>query len=250
MSDLICEQLLFDQSVFGPLTSNDLLNFKASDLEPFLCDLMNLVGLDNIDPILFENNQFTLNNLYNPVSGINFDLMKIDVEGLMNVGDPRIPYGQVIKTVMNEFFPIALVQVELIQSGGCQVVENYICDSDGNRIKKLEIQCPPNILNRSLTSNDIISRTQEIVTTTIENHAIDFSNQLKQKIKEGWTVSLHFYKNFFIFYVKLVKDNRKEYIKYYQDSRNIVSRETGLLIQLREDNQFDDENHYKVISTF
>ena len=235
MIDPICNTSTtpsLDSILFSGLTSQ---NFDMSTIKPFLCEVMQLAGIENIDPIL-----------YSP-EPIDFSKIFLNFAALTGIGDPRISLGAVLSAGFYEFFPLAMAQLEVIRAGGCQVVDGYICDSDGNKRKEMTIYCPPNFTIIPKTSEQIYRRTLEIVDQEISNHAIKFSNYIKTLITDGWTPTLHYYTRYIMFYIKITKGSGKMYFKYYPDARNKVAGYLNLPIIDRNDSLFDDSDHYNAM---
>lgn len=229
MIDPICKTSILDTTLFEQLTSQ---YFNIETFKPFLCEVMKLAGIDNIDSILHSPEPF------------DFSSLVLNFSALTGVGDPRISLGHVLSAGFEEFFPLALAQVEVIRSGGCRVIDGYICDSDGNKRKKMSTYCPPNFTLTPITSQQIALRTSEIIIEKINDHASKFSNYIKTFISDGWTPTLFFYEKYFMFYVKLVKNDKVSYIKYYPDSKDLVANNLQLSINHRLDSVFDSPEHY------
>ena len=233
MIDPICSTPSLDTSVYKNLTSPYL---NMTDLTPFLCEVMKLAGVDDIDPVLYLPESF---DYFNAV--LNFS-------ALTGVGDPRLSLGHVLSASFNEFYPLALAQVEVIRAGGCQVVDGYICDSDGNKRKETTIDCPANFTLTPITSQQIIDRTAEIIKEGFTNHAQRFVAYVNQLKAQGWVPTLHYYTNYYMFYVKMTKTNSYLYLKYYPDTRDIVSSLLNLTVNNRSDAVFDNASHYEAMA--
>lgn len=222
-------------TIYDALTSNVS---TLEDLKPFFCSILKMAGIDNIDPIFYESEP------------VDYNRVVLNFSALTAVGDPRFSLGHLLSTGYGEFFPIAQTQLEVIRNGGCQVIENYICDSDGNTIKKLEFECPENFTMLKITPEFVISRTTQIITNAIDENTKKFSDMLKDLEFNNWTVSLHFYQKFGLFYVKAVRVSEVLYYKYFSDSRLKVSENLGKIIQIRTDDQFDNDQHFEAMSIF
>ena len=232
MIDPICTAPTLDTTLFEQLTST---YFDINQFKPFLCEVMRLAGVDNIDPILYSPEPF------------DFASVVLNFAALTGVGDPRISLGYVLSAGFNEFFPLALAQVEVIRSGGCQVIDGYICDSDGNKRKEMTVYCPPAFTTVPITSQQIVTRTTQIINQGISDHAKRFSDYIKNLNFQGFSASLHYYKNYYMFYVKLTKGTETLYLKYYQDAALKVSENLGLIINYRTDSLFDNNDHYEAM---
>jgi len=240
MPDPICKTPSLDPSIFASVTSQ---YFDINEFRPFLCEVMKMAGIDNIDPILFFPEP------------IDYSATVLNFAALTGVGDPRISLGHVLSAGFNEFFPLALAQVEVIRSGGCQVIDGFICDSDGNQKKTMTVYCPPNFTTSPITAPQIIKRAKEIIFQGMNDHAQRFSDYITSLRADGWTDSLFYYPDYPTFYIKLVKENSKhipittlyKYLKYYPDSRKYVSESLDKPIVERLDNKFDSQEHYDAV---
>lgn len=114
-----------DPTLF-PVGTATFLNPNYNIL-PYLCNLIKV-----IDPSKFDDD-------FNPVlvEPPEFDIRPFtDFSGLLQVGDPRVSLGIVMSATFIHFLPRVITQLEVRQSGGTQIIDNYICDGDGNPIKQ------------------------------------------------------------------------------------------------------------------
>lgn len=232
MIDPICKSPTLDTTLFEQLTSP---YFDINTFKPFLCEVMKLAGVDNVDEILYSPEPF------------DFASVVLDFAALSAVGDPRVSLGYVLSASFNEFFPLALAQVEVIRSGGCQVIDGYICDSDGNKRKEMTTYCPTNFTTIPITAEQIKVRTAEIIINGFNDHAQRFSDYIKSLKNDGWIPALYYYEKYYMFYIKLIKGTGSLYIKYYPDTKDVVAADLGLTITLRTDSSFDNEDHYNAM---
>ena len=205
--------------------------FDLETFKPFLCEVMKMAGVDDIDPILYS------------VGELDYSQYTTNFDALTSIGDPRISLGSVLKAGFDYFFPLALAQVEVIRSGGCKIVDGYICDSQGNRKKSTITQCPANFSMEPITAEDVKNYTLNLIQSAFLDHAQRFVNYINYMQTLGWTPSLFVYDRFPMFYVKLSNGAGAIYLKYYQDTKEIVSGKLGLPITLRTDLLFDSPEH-------
>lgn len=115
-----CKNKLINTSLFRDSSAKFLdPNF---DVKSFLCEVLKLVDIPNISPILSEQE-------------INYYPQRTDFSGLSAVGDPRVSLGLSISAGYTNFMPRNIVYAETYKYGGARVINNYICDKDGNPIK-------------------------------------------------------------------------------------------------------------------
>jgi len=127
-----------DPTLF-PVGTATFLNPNYNIL-PYLCNLMKV-----IDPS-------KLNEDFNPVlvEPPEFDIRPFtDFSGLLQVGDPRVSLGIVMSATFINFLPRVITQLEVRQAGGTQIIDNYICDGDGNPIR--QSNAAPMILSIDIT---------------------------------------------------------------------------------------------------
>jgi hypothetical protein len=226
-SDFICNTGKLDTTLF-PVGSN----FRSFNTLAFLCDLLKNANDESISPILVPPPP-------------EFDITPYtDFSGLTGIGDTRASLGDTLSATFVNFLPRMIVQTEIKQNGGSQIVNNYICNADGVPIK--ESSTIPAILSIDLTGQKPynygaiyvppISATVEELTRPIDpqevrdfvnkyiynnrvKHAEDFVKFLNLNFDENWTITLNQYKIPPAFMVKLnnIVNNQTVYLKYYDD---------------------------------
>ena len=229
MIDPICDTPSLDATLFQQLTSP---YFDINTFKPFLCEVMKLAGVDNIDPVLYSPDPF------------DFSSVVLNFSSLTAVGDPRVSLGSVLSAGFAKFYPLAVAQVEIIRAGGCQIIDGYICDSDGNKKKQAIEMCPSNYIATPINAADIQTYAADYIYTEIDNHAKKFADYLKTLEDDGWTITLHFYVNYYMFYVKATKESGVFYQKYYPDAQTNLSDYLKIPVIFRTDSVFDNQDHY------
>jgi hypothetical protein len=240
-------------SFFPSITSNSPL-----DREKYLCYIAGLAGIENVEPVLSNNIDF------------GYDRMVPDFLSLTGVGDPRFSLGEMLSTVYGEFQLRTDLYLELQRDGGCQIIENYICDSDGNPIRELTYSCA-NLLNinldTSLSANNNIpfinippieaTEVIEFVASkygeAIQKDADRFISRIQNfYINQGWEIFLYTFEKLPFFYIKAVKDeedillNRRtktlKYFRYHYDQKEYVSRGLNRQIRVLANGEFDEDD--------
>ena len=234
-----CKSPLLDPSLF-PVGSATFLNPNYNVL-PFLCNLLQVANDETVSPVLVEQPEFDITPF-------------TDFSGLLGVGDPRISLGAMMSATFIHFLPKVIAQTELLQAGGTQVIDNYICDADGNTIK--QSQTIPVLLSLDLTGQkpykfgaidippiqdpieDLLKRFgPEDVKDFVKNyfgkatkeHAkyfVDFINQ--HYIPAGWEIELKYIDYSKVFYVEMSLQNKKIYLRYHHDVKEEVAKLFGL----------------------
>jgi hypothetical protein len=212
---------------------------------PFLCQLMQVATNENIDPVLVPPENFDQSH------HVNF-------KGLLGVGDPRWTTGKILSAGFIRFMPRIITQIEVNQAGGTQVIDDYICDSEGNPIRQsltvpvmttigtggvnvLGYDIPPGLkyeeLLKTVTQEEINFWVEEFIKEESEKEADAFIVYLQYNYStlNGWEYSLHAFKNPPFFYVKLQKRGsnrtieRTVYLKYWDNVQNYVAQQLFLL---------------------
>jgi hypothetical protein len=123
MSDPIeeyCKKEILNTSLFRDNSAKFL--DPTFDVKAFLCEVLKVTDMPNINPILKEEKP-------------PFYPQKTDYSGLAEVGDPRVSLGLTLSAGFTNFMPRNIVYTETLKYGGTQIINDIICDSDGNPIK-------------------------------------------------------------------------------------------------------------------
>lgn len=226
-------------SAFFPVGSAQHLDINFKIL-PFLCDLLKATTDDSVSPLLTE-------------PPTPFDLTPYtDFTELNQIGDPRVSLGETMTQTYINFLPRVIAQTEVRQNGGTQVVDGYICNSDGVPIKKSEsinailsldlngknsyqygaITVPPisatfEELMKPLESQEIIDFVNTFVNDTKNLYSEYFVDFIK-KYFPNWTPTVNAYQESKFIIVELKLKDQTVYLKYYFDSANRVACLLGL----------------------
>jgi hypothetical protein len=236
--DIYCIKKPFDSTLF-PVGSANFMN-RSYNILPFLCNLLQYANDETVSPVIVEPQEFDITPF-------------TDFTGLTAVGDPRVSLGETMSATFINFLPRMIAQTEVMQSGGTQVIENIICNSDGVPIK--ESRTIPVLLSLDLTGKkpyqygaltvppisatidelltpinptEVTDYVNNYVYNTKKDHITYFSQFLQTYfLSNGWGASLIAYKTPPVFLVKLDKDDKTVYIKYYTDVQNEVGCAIG-----------------------
>jgi hypothetical protein len=221
------------------------------DYVPYLCQLLKTANLNYVDPVIKIEKE----------GGFDYEhFLDSYYAQLTALGEPRVNFGELWKQAGIDLLPRALTQIEIAQSGGCQVIDNYICDADGNRIKQASATCKEgDEYLKPITAQEIVEYATNFIQNKYNKHADDFAEYVKRNfIDKGWEVNLLFYDKMYIFYVEATKNRRqeneeREYLKYYQNSRKHVSDKLGIPITIKNGYFLENdnpENFRKMINHF
>lgn len=188
-----------------------------------LCDIANAVGDDNWDGQIRNE-------------GVDTEKFRLDPATFNNVGDGRVSLGQTLSAVYNEFLPRLAARREVGAAGGCKIINQYICDQDGNPIVKASSNCS-NVTNIDrIQPEEIINFVQKIVLDGRVDHANRFIVFVKKQIKAGWSATVVNIPSIPGFYVKLTKANSaSQFYPYYSDQLDYVSKQLGLTPIVKDD---------------
>lgn len=203
------------------------------DLKPYLCQLMKNSTNPNVDPLIRQEKQGDfdyenhLNGYYQQLSAMK--------------GDGRVDFGQVWTAVGAEFLPRAYTQIEIAQAGGCQVIDRYICNADGVKIKEASSTCfEGDKFLKPITAQEIGDFVNTFIFVKRQEHAQGFVDYLNREYKsKGWNLTSYYYSQTYFYYIEASRTAvppasgiEKKYFKYYHDQRNFVANALNIpLIQ-------------------
>jgi hypothetical protein len=257
--DIYCIKKPFDSTLF-PVGSANFMN-RGYNILPFLCNLLQYANDETVSPVIVEPPEFDITPF-------------TDFTGLTAVGDPRVSLGETMSATFINFLPRMIAQTEVMQSGGTQVIENIICNADGIPIK--ESRTIPVLLSLDLTGEKpyqygaltvppISATIDELLTPINPTEVTDYVNNYIYSIKKdhityfsqflqtyflsnGWVASLIAYNTPPMFLVKLDKNNKTVYIKYYTDVQNEVACTIGATSILTHFGTSNVENRAMIIA--
>ena len=219
--NLIPSKNTFDNlSTSWPSATADPLKFNAKQ---FVADIANAAGNDNWDG--FVRNE----PLYLDDYPVNLDYYK-------GSGDPRYPMNVALKDMYDEFLPRQIAYQEVVDAGGCQIVNEYICDSDGNPIVRASQQCK-NITNINvIQSQEIVDFVNTSFANALKEESDSFINFLKVNyINNGWKIQLFDVSMLYLFLIKITKTNSNNiYMKYFYDQKDYVSSVLNIPLKVSE----------------
>jgi hypothetical protein len=237
--DIFCTTSPLDSTLF-PVGSTKFLD-RTYNVLPFLCDLLKYANDETISPVLVEPPEFDITPF-------------TDYTGLTGVGDPRASLGDTMQATFINFLPRMIAQTEVFQSGGTQVVENVICDAEGQPIKTSStipallsldltgkkpyqygsLSIPPitqtiEELLRPIEPQEVIDYVTEYVKSSKQEQVIYFARFITEYfLVNGWAPTLIAYEQPPVFLIKLTKDNNVTYIKYFPDVKHQVGCALGI----------------------
>jgi hypothetical protein len=232
-------------------TPADPLGF---DPIPYLCQLLKTANLPEVEPVITMQSD----------KGFDYEnYLSTYFKSLTSIGDNRVNFYETWEEISKEYLPKVLTQIELAQSGGCQVVDGYICNKDGIKIKEASSTCKEgDEYLQPIVADDIINKTKTFVQQKRELSADSFITYIQKKYLEDkttkWTLTLHSIDDIFVFYAQLEKDGEMEtedfivengsaksyypkqyskktvkvceYLKHYQDTKLYVSEKLNVPI--------------------
>lgn len=214
------------------------------DAIPHLCSLVKRAQSD--DGVIYSGDGFDYDNH-----------LQSYYKQLSAVGDGRVNFYDVWQHIEQNILPRAKAQMEVLQTGGCRIIDNYLCNSEtGQKIKEFKNTCNVS-LSTPITFEEISNTVKTIVREKRESYADGFVNHLqKNYIDKGWTPKLVYYSKLFIFYVELTKKSETEFvtgstteykilyecIKYYNDVKDYLSERLNVGLTVIDSNFLDFGN--------
>ena len=217
---------------------------------PFFCQLLKVANLPEIEPVVSMQKE----------DGFDYEnYLETYFVQLTAIGDNRVNFYDTWKEISTEYLPKIITQVELAQTGGCQVINGYICNSDGIPIIEASNTCKEGEeYTKPVLYEDVIEKTKNFIQKKKDEHADYFIQYVSKKYinnpTEKWNVALIFYPNMYSFITELSSykngSNVMEYIKYYWDSKDYVSEKLKINITQRYTFPFNTENYQNGIKMF
>jgi hypothetical protein len=225
------ENPLYDQSrlppTFASLTAIAVSGWSPLDqfdVRPFLCDLIKNSTNPDADVLIRQESE----------SGFDYEHHLDGYYAQLSAmrGDGRVDFKYVWDAVSLEFLPRAQTQIELAQAGGCQIIDRYICDENGVKIREASSTCVEgDEALKPITSQEIILFVNNIILNERQSHAQGFVNYLNTNFKtQGWTLKSYFYSRTYFYYVEAVRNLtppsqgvEKRYFKYFYDQRDFIA---------------------------
>lgn len=207
-------------STSWPSATADPLKFNAKQ---FISDMANAAGNDDWDG--FVRNE----PLY-------LDEYPVDLNYYAGSGDPRYPMNVAMKDMYDEFLPRQAAYQEVVDAGGCQIVNEYICDADGNPIVRASQQCK-NIVNINvIQTEEIVDFVNTSYANALKAESDSFINFLNTDyINNGWDIQLFDVPMLYLFLIKITKTNSSNiYTKYFYDQKDYVSSVLNIPLKVSE----------------
>ena len=213
-------------------------NNPSSDINEFLCQLMQAAVDESLDPML--------------IAPIEDDYAKLlDFSPLTAVGDHRFSDGAIIKAAFTEFLPKLVTQLEVRAQGGSRIIDGFICDADG--VPKKQANSIPimtsigngginiagydiptgldeNKLMEPFYQDDVFNFVDKFITDKSNEQADAFIAYLQLHYPNAdWDASLHAFELPDFFYVQLdykPKDTviTSVYLKYHAEMKDYVAK--------------------------
>lgn len=217
---------------------------------PFFCQLLKVANLPEIEPVVSMQKE----------NGFDYEnYLETYFVKLTAIGDSRVNFYETWKEISNEFLPKIITQIELAQSGGCQIIDGYICDKDGITIKKASSTCKEgDEAVEPIVPEKIVDKVKNFIETKRNEHADYFIQYVSAKYlnnpTEKWIATLVFYPSIYSFITELstYKNNAeyKDFIKYYWDQKDYVSEKLQINITQKYTFPFNNQNYEQGLKMF
>ncbi len=208
-------------------------------LSSFACDILKALGLPNVNPVLQEPKLFDYSK-YTTV-----------LEQLSGTGDPRWTMGAMFTDLLDNVIPHIVAQTEILQAGGCQIIDQFICDSNGKPIKSTSSSCSG--VPVAITNEYIQTYINEQLLAAKTNAANDFFTYIQNNfVNQQWTLAAYLLTipglvgN--IFYIAATKNTQVQYLKYYPDQAEYITRQLDIPLTTIDTTSITDTKVFSVLS--
>lgn len=150
-----------------------------------------------------------------------------DFSVLSAIGDPRFSLGHMLSAAIDEFVPRIELYTEVLQAGGCQIIDEYICNADGVPIKRTISKCPESLKTlEPLQPQEVVDFVTNKYNEKINEDILAFTDNVKKEyIDNGYVVRLITIKGMdYNFFAEAKKGKETKYLKYYSTDKEEVSR--------------------------
>jgi len=200
----------------------------TSGFRDWLEEVVKYADVEDFDPILKPHK--TPNGYVNddgtPYQEFDYNQLLPDFETLSGIGDARFSLGHIVSSVFDKFQAKIELYTEIAQAGGCQIIDEFICDETGIPIKKSSYNCPENIIVSPIEPIEVVNFVTSIYAQKVEEDIVAFHAFITQSYANiGYAVDLVYVSElpYFIF-VKVTKGSSREYIRYYYNDRERLSQ--------------------------
>jgi hypothetical protein len=224
-----------DFSTRFPTATSDPLKIDAKRI---VADVAHLAGLDNWDGVI-RDNPIDLGDIGGPVVGTLKDLeagnlindnnekqYPFNPANYASTGDPRLTTDKALMIIFDHFTPRQKLYAEIVNAGGCKIVNGYICNAEGIPVQQASANCPVDANLERITPQEIKDFVNNLYATTFAKQSDAFVNEIKNDyLNKGWTLELTDMIFVSKFIAKLSKPGSDNiYIKYFYDQKEYVSK--------------------------
>jgi hypothetical protein len=145
-----------------------------------------------------------------------------------NTGDPRYRLSDALQDVYNAFVPRQQAVLAMLNAGGCQIINNYVCDADGFPIAESSYSCSNITLSGGrIQPNEVVTFVKNAFASATQNQADNFIAYIKNNyISNGYTVSLLQFTYIHSLIVQLNKNNSPTVsYKYFYDQADYLANQ-------------------------
>jgi hypothetical protein len=235
--DPVCKPFEFNPSFFPTMSAKMSGDY---DPYPFLCELMQAaIQGTNQSSLLVPPTEFDISQFF-------------AYQALTAVGDPRFSDGDIIKSAFIKYLPRLIAQIEVKQAGGTQIINNVICDKDGNPKVTAQLTpiltsigtggknlygydipegLDPNELLIPLKPFDIMDHVNSFIKNQSEKAADFFVEYLLRYYPiSDWKPTMIYYDGLPLFYIQMdhITDGKVDvsvFVRYYPEVRDYVAKQ-------------------------
>jgi hypothetical protein len=216
-------------------------DFKA-DYRGWLNELLKMADKDDMNPLLKPHADATsptgyVNDDGTPFEDYDYKQHIPPFEALSSVGDVRFSMGHALSAVQLDFFPRMELYTQILQAGGCQIIDEYICDQDGNPIQKSYCATTP---TQNITLKELEIKPQEVVDYIFNKYEEYINYDVGAFYKyitdnyssKGFSIRLLTIQDFpYFFFAELTFGDIKSYYKYPIEQKDLIAKAFNLPIQ-------------------
>ena len=120
-------------------------------------------------------------------------------------GLTRYTYAEIEKDARDAFAQRIATNEAILKVGGCQTINEYICDAECNRIVKVKSNCLPNYKYKRINPSEIFAFVGEKIKNAFDEDRNYFVLKCKEYKQKGWKLEAYAQKDTLNFFIKFSK---------------------------------------------
>lgn len=219
-----------------PSASAKLNITSAPNLRPWLKELVKTSNMgDDFDPVLrpIKTPDGYVNEDGTPYKEFDYMSTIPSYAALSGIGDPRMNLGYLVSAVFKRYLPQVLLYNEVTETGGCQIIENYICDADGIPLKEVTTVCPSGVKLEIIDPLELQQFIRQTYDYYINKDVTAFVDFIKKTYPSGsgYFLSARTLKDVPLFWITASNGNQEYHYKYPIQNSQEVAKLLNLALQ-------------------